>query len=419
MHECGLFPSTLYYETPAHGSWGVVRIGMLAPESYQFFICPFACGRHGALGTVQQGLKDRLSYYFIDQSDIVSGYDDVIPHAVDELLAHLGKRPRAMFVFVSCLDDLIGTDCDAVEEKLNRLHPDIVFRMSHMNPISLDSEEPPPVGIQKRIYSLLSERKEHDAGVNSVGNLVAIDPACELHRVLKAAGRPPLRHISAYSTFDGWQEMAGSSANLVFTPAGLPPAKDLEQRCGIPFRFLPVSYDMEEIEREYRGLAKLLGLDFEKLDFSGERDRALRAVVRTRALVGELPLVLDASAVTHPFGLAMALQRYGFRVKRIFVQNVVPSDQKAFEWVRKNMPSAEIIQPQHYDIVKYDRRLRESLAIGFNAAYISDSRHVIDLFADEGMFGYRGVEKIMMLMEQAMGTESNVRDLIYQHGLVV
>ena len=419
MHECGLFPSTLYYETPAHGGWGVVRIGMLAPESYQFFICPFACGRHGALGTVQQGLKDRLSYYFIDQSDIVNGYDDVIPRAVGELLAQLDQRPRAMFVFVSCLDDLIGTDCDAVEDRLNRMYPDVVFRMSHMNPISLDSEEPPPVGIQKRIYSLLAERAEHDDGVNSLGNLVAIDPDCELHRVLSIAGRPPLRHIGAYRSFDRWQEMAGSSANLVFTPAGLPPAKDLEKRCGIPFRFLPVSYDLDEIEKQYREIADLLKVKFDTQNFAGERRRALRAIGHTRMALGNLPLVLDASAVAHPFGLAKALYRYGFCVQRIFAQNVIPSDQDAFEWVRANMPRVEIIQPQHSDIVKFDRRLRESLAIGFDAAYISDSRHVIDLFADEGMFGYYGVEKIMLMMEQAIKTESNVRSLIDQHGLVV
>lgn len=41
------FENTLHYSSPGHGDWGVVRIGMLAPESVQLFVCPSACGRHG------------------------------------------------------------------------------------------------------------------------------------------------------------------------------------------------------------------------------------------------------------------------------------------------------------------------------------------------------------------------------------
>ena len=57
-------------------------MGMLVPESYQLFVCPFACGRHGAIGAIKQGLKDRLSYLYIDETDIVSGsYEELIVEA--------------------------------------------------------------------------------------------------------------------------------------------------------------------------------------------------------------------------------------------------------------------------------------------------------------------------------------------------
>ena len=54
------FENTLHYSSHGHGDWGVVRIGMLLPESVQLFVCPSACGRHGAIGAMHQGLKDRL-----------------------------------------------------------------------------------------------------------------------------------------------------------------------------------------------------------------------------------------------------------------------------------------------------------------------------------------------------------------------
>ncbi len=88
--------STLHYTSPAHGGWGVVRLAMLVPESYQLFVCPFACGRHGALGAIGHGLKDRLSYLYIDESDIVTGgYEDLIPEAVAELLETLEKKTES------------------------------------------------------------------------------------------------------------------------------------------------------------------------------------------------------------------------------------------------------------------------------------------------------------------------------------
>ena len=70
-----LFNSTVHYCSPAHGGWGVVRVAMLVPESYQLFVCPSACGRHGALGAIEHGNKERLSYLYIDEADIVVSDD--------------------------------------------------------------------------------------------------------------------------------------------------------------------------------------------------------------------------------------------------------------------------------------------------------------------------------------------------------
>ena len=54
------FENTLHYSSPGHGDWGVVRIGMLAPQSIQLFVCPSACGRHGAIGAMMHGLKEQI-----------------------------------------------------------------------------------------------------------------------------------------------------------------------------------------------------------------------------------------------------------------------------------------------------------------------------------------------------------------------
>ena len=113
------FENTLHYSSPGHGDWGVVRIGMLAPQSIQLFVCPSACGRHGAIGAMMHGLKERLHYLYLSQSDIIDGYDDLIPDAVEQVLEESDPYPAVIFIFVSCLDDLIGTDHGALLEKLH------------------------------------------------------------------------------------------------------------------------------------------------------------------------------------------------------------------------------------------------------------------------------------------------------------
>ncbi|UKI16282.1 MAG: hypothetical protein L6V87_11680 [Ruminococcus sp.] len=64
MSQCGCFEQTLHYVSPSHGGWGVVRIAALVPESHHLFVCPFACGRHTALGGEMNGIKEQVSYLF-------------------------------------------------------------------------------------------------------------------------------------------------------------------------------------------------------------------------------------------------------------------------------------------------------------------------------------------------------------------
>ena len=180
---------SLEYTCPSHGGWGMVRIGMLIPESHQLFVCPSACGRHGALGAIQQGFKNRLSYLYLEESDIISGYDNAMCEAVGELLERLPKRPKVIVVFVSCLDDLIGTDCDAVIDELSFRYPDIQFRMGHMNPISNNSDEPPLVSTWKSVYSLMKRSADKPVlAINMIGNYVPVHEDSEILQVMGTIG---------------------------------------------------------------------------------------------------------------------------------------------------------------------------------------------------------------------------------------
>lgn len=416
---CSRFSDTLHYSSPAHGGWGVVRTAMLVPESYQLFVSPFACGRHGAIGACCQGLKQRLSYLYLQEADIVSGsYEELIPEAVTELLAALSTKPKVLLIFVSCLDDLLGTDHEAILALLREQHPEVRFVFCHMNPISLGSRLPPPVHVQLKMYSLLEKQPgAKTQAVNFVGNMVPVDERSELYSVLQTLGIPAVRHISQYTAFDRWQEMAASRLNVVLLPPGLRAAEDMQARLGIPYLDLPVSYDPDEILASYEQLAQALDKAL-TVDLSRHYQQAVCALRDTAEALAGVPIVLDGSCSARPFSLALALLKYGFVVAEVMADDA-GSDGEGLERLLQSYPQVRLTQPQHHSTVLFDRRQPEVLAIGFDAGYITGARHVAGLVSDEGMFGFWGVERLMEMLRAAWAEETDLQQMIDAYGLVV
>ncbi len=420
MSACECFEKTLHYSSPGHGDWGIVRIGMLVPESVMLFVSPSACGRHGALGAMQHGYKDHVFYCYLSQADIVKGYDDIILEYVDRVLAAIQPRPKAFYVFVSCLDDLIGTDHPAVLEELHRRHPDIQFRDGHMNPISLDSKTPPGISIQNNLYGFLNPPEEKDNGINLLGSFEKPLETGELYDYLAANGITKIRHISDYSTFDTYQEMARSRANIVITPTAVQAATQLQKRFGTPFLFQPITYDLEEIEQNYLALHQFLFPDTEcTFDFSEKRKQAQEAIQSAKEKLQDLPIFIDTSAVFQPFGLGKALLNYGFHVVSIGADGCPKFDKEHMEWIEEHHPEVHIFNPVSYKVIRFDHRMEESLAIGVEGAYLSKSKYVADLFGDLGMFGYDALIRLMHLLEEGAEKPVDLKEMLDDYGLIV
>jgi hypothetical protein len=200
---------------------------MLVPEAYQLFVCPSACGRHGAIGAKLHGYKDRLSYLYLDEGDIVSGgYEALIVESIGELFAVI-EKPKALLIVVSCLDDLLGTDHEAFLKILREKYPGIKFGVGHMNPLSAEGKLPPAVNIQRSIYGFLEKSKERLPFVNILGCHVPPAPGCELYPFLEALGFKA-RHISRCRTFAEYQELSSGSLNLVISPQAKTAAGELK-----------------------------------------------------------------------------------------------------------------------------------------------------------------------------------------------
>ena len=401
-----LFNSTVHYCSPAHGGWGVVRVAMLVPESYQLFVCPSACGRHGALGAIEHGNKERLSYLYIDEADIVSGsYEDLLLEGVDALLEALEEMPKAMFIFVSCLDDLLGTDHVAILDVLNKKYP-IKFQVGHMNPITNGSKTPPPVTLQRKMYELVEGQGEKAETLNLLGNFVPLEENNELFDVLSQLGIKEIKHISEQKTFKAFEEMGESKYSLVLRPEAKVAAEDMKRHNKINYRFLPVSYDMEVIEKQYKEIIEM-------------QEEAKACIEKAKEVIGNFPIVIGNSAVCRPFNLAKALISYGFNVQKVYADDVVSFEKESFEWLKANAPQVEIISALNHNRINRVEEEQDCIAIGYNAAYIEKSKHVVDLIQDEHMFGYRGIVKLMEMMTKCYLEPMALKEIIEKYGLVV
>lgn len=292
------FEDSLHYSSPAHGGWGVVKTGHLVPDSCQLFVSPAACGRHGALAACLEKRKNRVSYLFLTEEDIVSGgYEERIIEGAGKLLAHLEKRnrmPCVLMIFVSCIDDLLGTDHDALTEELSAAYPHIRFIFCHMNPTSTDTKLPPGVNIQNKIYSLLDVTKERDQGVNLIGSLSPLRQTSELFTVLKGMGVSVIRHISDYEGFDTYQEMARSCLNLVISPAGTYASRQMESKHGTPFVTALTSFRTSCIRDTYSRIADKLRVRCP--EFSLYEEECERRMWETAEKLKGMPVLLDCGA---------------------------------------------------------------------------------------------------------------------------
>jgi len=391
---------------------------MLVPESYQLFVCPFACGRHGAIGAIKQGLKDRLSYLYIDETDIVSGsYEALIVEAVDELFDALDQLPKVLMIFVSCLDDLLGTDHEAFLNPLREKYREIRFTVCHMNPITLGKDVPPPVNIQRKIYGLLEKRNESKTNeVAFYGNNIPTDIKSEIYEVLQDLGYESTRHISEFDSFEKFQELSRVKLNIVMAPIGLMAAKDVLERLEIDYIYAPISYNLDEIERNYQ---KIFSATNNKINLKNYRDRAEKALIEAKNSIGSTPILIDTSATIRPFSLARLLIQFGFNVEAIYVHDCIPIEKESCQWLSENARKIKVISPEQPRSPYMRQQQGNCIAIGYESAYLTGTTHIVNLVNDEMIYGFQGIEKLMKMIVDASNTSVDLKEMINEYGIVV
>ena len=410
------FVSGLEYGAPARGSWNIVHIGMLIPQSHQIFVCASSCLRGVVLTAAEMNAADRFSTVAIRENNVLEGdMEGLIVEGVTDILHKLPNTPPAVLIFTSCIHHFMGCDLPLVYRTLRARFPGVAFTDCYMNPIMRKSGLTPDQLMRRQLYSLLEKRPLDGRSVNIIGNYNPTDETSELVRLIREGGYR-LRDITRCQTYGEYLEMAESAVNISYNPAARAGGDALAKRLSQKHLYLPLSYSYEEVGN---GLDRLCeNLRIPRPDDSPAVSRAEAALEKARKTIGDAPVAIDYTATMRPLSLARLLCGHGFAVRRVYADGFSGEEKSDFEWLKQNRPDIRLYATVHPKMRVLPRQTGEkTLAIGQKAAYFTGTDYFVNIVEGGGLYGFDGIVRMAGLMEDAFLRQKDTRRLIQIKGL--
>ncbi len=399
------------------GVWNIVHIGTLVPQAHEIFVCPTSCLRGVVLTTAEMGAMDRLSTITVGEDNILEGdMEEALQRGTERVIAELPERPRAMLIYTSCIHHFLAVNYQRVYRILREKYPDIDFIDCYMDPI-MRRTAPAIPSLWRQIHRLLRPCGTTKRQVNYVGNCFAYGPYCDLTQMLTAAGVKVMQ-LNTCADYDEFLTMAASGVNFTFHQTAVRAAKDMQLRLGQTWQPMRPGCDYDAFDEDLRAAAALLDIaPPSAAETARQRELTEQAVSGTRALLGDTPVSLDYTAVDRPLELALYLLEHGFRVESVFV-DVFTESREIFERLQRRAPDLKIYQSLGWNIRRMERGHggERLLAIGQKSAYFKDTNHFVNIIENEGMYGYRGIRRLMELIREAFLTEKPMRELVQIKG---
>lgn len=437
------FCQGLEFNSPVHGNWNIVHIGMLMPESIQIYVCADNCMRGVVLTAAEMNAADRFSYVIVEEDDLLNGnLEDVTIEGVTDVLDKLEQKPKAVLLFTVCLHHFMGCDLKMVYEELENRFPEIAFVRCYMDPIMQKHGLTPDQKLRKAMYDPLKERKADPHVVALLGHNFPLEESSDIKRFLKKCGCK-LREIATCDTWKEYEKMSEAGIFLSIFPAAKYGAQVQAKRLEREHIYMPASFDYEEIKQQMKTLAKTLEEMWSKTLLSGkfqmseeqaeafnvvkdaqkdsyyEKDieACEEAIAKVRKVVGNTPVVIDYLMHPRPLGLAKYLLEHGFQVEAVYLDGVSAEEEQEFWWLREHAPELELRATIQTKMRVLPRKHEgKVLALGQKAAWFTQSPHFVNVVEGAGLYGFDGVQKLADLMIEAYSEEKEVEDLVVRKG---
>ena len=145
----------LEYSAPARGTWTIMHLGLLIPETHIIFVCARCCLRGVSMSAAEPRAMDRFSTITIEDSNLLEGNTErILIDGVTDIIRNLAVRPKGVIIYTSCVHEFVGSDLTFSFEKLRETFPDIAFADGYMTPI-LRKRITPDMRNRRQIYTMI------------------------------------------------------------------------------------------------------------------------------------------------------------------------------------------------------------------------------------------------------------------------
>ena len=450
------FLAGLEYNSPCHGPWNIVHIGMRVPGSHQIYVCGANCNRGVVLTAAEMKASDRYSTLTLFENDLIDGnMESLIIEGVTDIIHKLPVRPPLVFLFTVCVHRFMGVDLDYVYEELGQRFPDIILVPASMEPISQKGGLTPEQRLRDGMHSFLQKNEKSnnlvdgtngdraaepgaaepgatkpetvntgaaEPDVSIIGSDFKIEEDSEILKLLRSAGMT-VRESSSCRNLDQYLSMGNSRLFLACYPTAVHAVKRLSKRLDTPYLYLPFTFSYEENDRQIEALSKALtGISDKSADLELDTDSLKRqcedTLRRVRHIIGDTPVAIDAHAVPRFLGLARLLIEHGFRVTRLYGDVFSQEEKEDYNWLIEQAPDLELCSMIHPKMRVFPRGQEEKvLAVGQKAAYFHQTPYFVNIVEGAGLHGYAGIIRLAGLMEDAYLIKKDTKDLVGRKGL--
>ncbi len=375
------------YCHPYHGGWDVARIALDIPESRILFVCPVSCARIICLNAVKYGYKDRIDVLALTEDDIVSGnYEEKTIEAASQIMDTVEPKPKALILYVSCIDAMLGNDHSFQTEEIMARYPGLNCFVLRMCPITRFSGDNPMVALNKDMMSPLPEDPaEKEKIVAFLGSNIAYDPECELVKLLSENGYRALHIQEEGASYEDYLKIRASSLNLCLMPFASSAGKLLTERYGTPMLPYFSRYDFAVIRKTLTDVCSALSLPLPDLQaMEDETRRNLQSCARE---IGDTKLIIDSTATLFPDALRQTLESCGFTVARVYADDIKRAD--------PDLDSGSILRAGDRAYVTAEKCGGENtIGIGMVSSSFYGTKAAVDIFYDNGEWGFYGLRKL-------------------------
>ena len=441
------FPQKLEYNAPVHGTWNIVHISMLVPESHSIYVCSDNCMRGVVMTAAEMGCEDRFSCVTLSEMDVMTdNLETITIEGASDVIEHLPDRPKIIFLFLVCLHIFVSSDEEYILKKLRQRYPDICFVRCYMDCVRQKTGPTPDMKLRGFEYEPILQRKKVPGRVNVLGCDLAYEQDSELISHLRRCGCEPMQ-LQDCGTYEEYQRLGEAQLNICTYMNAQNGLTELSGRLDCGYLYLPPAVDYGEIREEYRSLYTALG-GFPHIGAEGnsgiqahtvtgsvtgtvtdtvpavswfEEQEALceNSLAHLSGKLAGIPVAIDYTCHQRPLGIARLLITHGIQVKTVYLDAVLEEERAAFDWLREHVPQLEMTATMRPQMIRVET-VREGirvLALGQKAAWFEQTPYFVNMIESGGLWGYEGIRGLCRRMEEALEEAKDLRDIVPRKGL--